>query len=442
MIETLLTDLFWFLPIIFVLLCIVSEAFFAGSELAILSADQLTLEGQAAAGDAVAKRVLWFKRHPDQLFGTTLIGTNISTVSGSTVASLSLLSIDPHHGEWWAMLIMSPLVLMGGEILPKSIAQYNAVQMAKRIATPLMFFNRLFKPVVWLIEKYTKVLSNRFNLEKGHRKGISREELVYLVRSEENDFEDDERDLIAKIFEFSHLQAEDIMVPLAELEALPKGSTVEDGVHFIQSHGFSRIPIFEQRVDQIIGVVHHLDLLTAQSKDEAIEAMMRPVIYAPEMQDVHDLLLEVQSASASLVVVVDEFGGAVGIITLEDMIEEIVGEIDDEFDEEERLWTVSAKQVYSVQARVDIELLNERFLLGIPDSEDYDTLAGYLLSQLRHIPAVGESVIIPNNVTLYVTKVSNRAIEEVSFKLPPRHPGRSRRVTQDDHTGVEPIVRS
>ena len=440
--DNLLVDLFWLLPIIFVLVCIVSEAFFAGSELAILSADQLTLEGQAAAGDAIAERVLWFKRNPDQLFGTTLIGTNISTVSGSTVASLSLLSIDPSHGEWWAMLIMSPLVLMGGEILPKSIAQYNAVQVAKRVATPLVFFNRMFTPAVWLIEKYTKALSNRFNLEKSSRKGISREELIYLVRSEENDFEDDERDLIAKIFEFSHLQAEDIMVPLAELEALSKGSTVEDGVHFIQNYGFSRIPIYEQRVDQIIGVVHHLDLLTAQSKDEPIDSLMRPVIYAPEMQDVHDLLLEVQSASASLVVVVDEFGGAVGIITLEDMIEEIVGEIDDEFDEDERLWTVSPQQVYSVQARVDIMMINERFLLGIPDSEDYDTLAGYILSQLRRIPSVGESVTSPSNVTLYVTKVSNRAIEEVSFKLPPRHPARNRRQTQDDHTGVEPVVRS
>lgn len=435
-----MSELLWFLPIIFVFICIVSEAFFAGSELSILSADKLTLEGQSAAGDEAASRALWFKNHPEQLFGTTLIGTNISTVSGSTVASLSLLSIDPTHGEWWAMLVMSPLVLMGGEILPKSIAQINALSMAKKLSKPLMIFNRIFKPVIWLIELYTQVLSTRFKLDNSAR-GITRDELVYLVQQEDTNFEEEERDLIEKIFAFSRLQAEDIMVPLAEMEALPLGSTVGEGVRFIQNHGFSRIPIFEQRVDQIVGVVHHLDLLTAKAKADSIDGMMRPVIYAPEMQDVHDLLIEVQSASASLVVVVDEFGGAVGLITLEDMIEEIVGEIDDEFDEEERLWTVSPQQVYSVQARVDILRVNERFLLGILESDDYDTLAGYVLSKLRHIPHVGESVSTRTGVTLYVTRVSNRAIEEVSFKLPPRHPARNRRQTNEDQTGIEMIVR-
>ena len=432
-------ELFWLLPILFVAICIVSEAFFAGSELAILSADQRTLEGQAASGDAAAERVLWFKNNPEQLFGTTLIGTNISTVSGSTVASLSLLSINPVHGEWWAMLIMSPLVLMGGEILPKSIAQYNALSVSKRVSRALLLFNRLFTPAVWLIEKYTRAISTKFKLED-KTKGITREELIYLVQNEDNDFDDSDRDLIEKIFAFAHLQAEDIMVPLAEVEALPLGSTVSDGARFIQTHGFSRIPIYEQRVDQIVGVVHHLDLLTARSEDESIDPMMRSVIYAPEVQEVTDLLAEVQSASASLVVVVDEFGGAVGLITLEDMIEEIVGEIDDEFDEEERLWTVNSQQVYSALGRAEISRLNHRFLLGIDENEDYDTLAGYLLNALKHIPDLGESVVTPSGVTLYVTKVSERVIEEVSFKLPPRHPARSRRHTNEENTSIEAII--
>ena len=164
------------------LCCIISEAFFAGSELAILSADLRVLEGQAEAGDLAAQRVLWFKQNPDQLFGTTLIGTNVSTVSGSTVASLSLLSIDPVHGEWWAMLIMSPLVLMGGEILPKSVAQYHAVSMAKRLSRPLAIFNRVFKPVIWLIEHYTSALASRLNLESKER-AITRDELVLGMTS-------------------------------------------------------------------------------------------------------------------------------------------------------------------------------------------------------------------------------------------------------------------
>lgn len=430
----------WLAPVIFVIFCIISEAFFAGSELAILSADQRVLEGQAAGGDVAARRVLWFKQHPDQLFGTTLIGTNMSTVSGSTVASLSLMTVDPTHGEWWAMLIMSPLVLMGGEILPKSVAQNHAVTMAKRLSRPLSLFNRAFKPVIWLIERYTGFLSRSLNL-KGTEHAITRDELIYLVRDEESDLEETERDLIERIFAFQKLEAEDIMVPLIEVEALPQEATVSDGAAFIREHGFSRIPVYEQRVDQILGVVHHLDLLNAESEEVTLKELMRPVIYAPEVQDVHELLSDVQSSSASLVIVVDEFGGAVGLITLEDMIEEIVGEIDDEFDEEERLWTMNSNQVYSVEARAEIEVLNERFLLDIPEHDDYDTIAGYLLSSLRRIPSVGESVETPSGVKLIVTRVNERAIEEVSFWLPPRHPGKSRRLNSAERAGDDPQVK-
>lgn len=435
-----MAEFFWLVPPIFVLCCIISEAFFAGSELAILSADLRVLEGQAAAGDKAARRVVWFKQHPDQLFGTTLIGTNLSTVSGSTVASLSLLSIDPVHGEWWAMLIMSPLVLMGGEILPKSVAQYHAVTMAKRLSRPLSLFNRCFKPIIWLIERYTSALARRLKLENdGH--AMTRDELIYLVRDEESDFEEAERTMIERIFEFQKLEAEDVMVPLAEVEALPLEATILEGVEFIRAHGFSRIPIYHQRVDQIVGVVHHLDLLHAEHDQITLDLVMRPVIYAPEVQDVHDLLSEIQSESASIVIVVDEFGGAVGLITLEDIIEEIVGEIDDEFDEEERLWTVGPNQVYTVDARAEIEVLNERFLLDIPEHEDYDTVAGYLLASFKRIPVVGESVETSSGVTLVVTNVSERAIVEVSFQLPPRHPGKGRRISLTDHPSVDPLVK-
>lgn len=437
-------EVIWLAPIVFVVICIMSEAFFAGSELAILSADERVLEGQAAGGDLAAQRVLWFKKHPDQLFGTTLIGTNLSTVSGSTVASLSLMSVDPTHGEWWAMLIMSPLVLMGGEIFPKSVAQNHAVTMAKRLSRPLAIFNRMFKPIIWLIERYTGLLSRLLKL-KSRERAITRDELIYLVRDEESDLEENERDLIERIFEFQKLEAEDIMVPLTEVEALPHTATVRDGAIFIREYGFSRIPIYEQRVDNIVGVVHHLDLLNADHEAVTLHSLMRSAIYAPEVQDVHELLSEVQSASASLVIVVDEFGGAVGLITLEDMIEEIVGEIDDEFDEEERLWSMNSNQVFTVEARAEIEALNERFVLDIPELEDYDTIAGYLLASLKRIPSVGESVNTPSGVKLVVTRVSDRAIEEISFQLPPRHPGKStmkmRRLNNLESTSDQPQVK-
>jgi putative hemolysin len=404
------------LPWIIVTICIISEAFFAGSELAILSSNRINLEALAEQGDRSAERVLWFRGNPDQLFGTTLLGTNISTVTGSTIASLTLLSKDPAHGEWWAMLIMSPLVLMGGEIIPKSLAQAHAIYYARFLSGPLKFFNRLFKPAIFLVSQYTRLLSRRFNLPKGDE-GVTREELVFLVREEESTIEDDERELISRIFAFKQLSAKEVMIPLAELKALSQDATAREGAAFILEYGYSRIPIYEERVDHIVGVVHHIDLLKTISPELPLKSLMQDVIYAAELQEVDELLAEVQQASASVVIVVDEFGSAEGLITLEDLIEEIVGEIDDEFDEQERLWTQGPNQLYYIEARAPIEVVNQRFSLALPEAEDYDTIAGYVLNTLRRIPEVGDVVDAPSGVQIRVTQANERAIKELSIRF-------------------------
>jgi len=408
----------WLAPWLTVLLCIASEAFFAASELSIVSSDRMTLDAQASEGDKRAERVLWFKSHPDQLFGTTLLGTNMSTVTGSTIATLTLMTWDPHRGEWFAMLFMSPLVLMGGEIIPKSLAQSNAVKMAKRISGALYVVNRVLSPLIWLVSRYTKLLSRVFKLENDEA-GVTRDELIYLVSDDDLELEEEERELISRIFEFKHLNAEDVMIPLAEVQALPLEASVEQGVRFIEEHGFSRIPIYEERVDRITGVVHHLDLLRAESLELSLESLMRPVIYAAERQELDELLPELKRVSASLVIVVDEFGGSAGLITLEDIIEEIVGDIDDEFDQAEEWWRQGAgTNQYLIEARAPVEEVSARFNLLIPESDDYDTIAGYAIETLRRIPQVGDVIETPAGVTLSVTKASEHSIEELAILNP------------------------
>lgn len=408
-------EIIWhFMPWVIVLLCIISEAFFAASELSILSADKMTLESQAEQGDLAAARVLWFKSHPDQLFGTTLLGTNISTVTGSTIASLVLLSYWQTYGELIAMLVMSPLVLMGGEILPKSLAQSQALKFAKLLSKPLKLFNTLLKPLIVLVTRYTQWLSKRFNLPSG-TEGVTRDELIFLVQ-EDNQIEEEERQLISKIFAFKQLSAQDVAIPLAEVEALPQQATVQQAAESIMKHGFSRIPIYQDRIDQIVGVVHHLDLLNASGADVKLSELMRPVIYATELQDVDDLLGVIQSESASLVIVVDEFGAATGLITLEDLIEEIVGEIDDEFDEQAPWWKLQNDRSYLIEARTSIDEINQTFALGIPLSEDYDTIAGYVLAQLRRIPERGDWVDTPLGYKVEVTQAHKRGITQVSIR--------------------------
>jgi CBS domain containing-hemolysin-like protein len=405
-------------PWLTVLLCIASEAFFAASELSIVSADRIALDAQASEGDTRAERVLWFKSHPDQLFGTTLLGTNISTVTGSTIATLSLMTWDPHKGEWYAMLFMSPLVLMGGEIIPKSLAQLNAIKMAKRISSPLYLINRALSPLIWLVSRYTQLLARVFKLESSEA-GVTRDELVYLVSDDDLELEEEERELISRIFEFKDLNAEDVMIPFADVQALPLEATVEQGVEFIREHGFSRIPVYEERMDRIVGVVHHLDLLKANALSETLSELMRPVMYAAERQEVDELLPELKRASASLVIVVDEFGSAVGLITLEDLIEEIVGDIDDEFDQAEEWWRQgTGTNQYLIEARAPVEEVSARFNLSIPESSDYDTIAGYAIESVRRIPSVGDLIETPSGVSLLVTKASEHSIEELAILSP------------------------
>ena len=415
-----LSDITNLLPWLVVLICICGEAFFAASELSILSADKLNLEALAEQGSPAAKRVLWFKAEPSQLFGTTLLGTNISMVTASTIASLTLIQVNPEEGEFWAMLIMSPLALMGGEIIPKTMAQTKALTFALLLSKPLYLFNWILTPAIWLVQKYTNLISRVLKYEKTQNKGVSRDEFIYLVK-EEGEIEQDERDLISRIMEFKQAMAEDVMIPLAEMVAIPKNSTVRESIELINQEGYSRIPVYENRIDQVIGVLYHLDLMNAQSADENIEKYIRPVLFVTENQELEDMLQFLQKSSASLAVVVDEFGGAVGLITLEDVIEEIVGEIEDEYDQEVEYFEKISPLEYIVEARMSIELLNERFHLDLPLSEEYESLAGYLLDKYKKLPDVGDERISERGDQFIVYEVSDRAIEKVRIVILPEN---------------------
>ena len=251
------------LPWLVVACCIFAEAFFAASELSIVSANRIKLEELARQGDTAAERVLWFREQPDRLFGTTLLGTNFSTVTGSTVASLTLLKVDPAHGEWWAMLLMSPLVLIGGEIVPKSMGQAKADSIAQVLSAPLYVINKILTPIIFFVRTYTSFLYRVVGIDPGAQENmVSREELVLLMQPSEDsgEIEKDEREMISRIFAFSELRARDSMVPLAEMVAIAHDSTVAEAIALVARVGYSRLPVYEDRIDNVVGILHHLDL--------------------------------------------------------------------------------------------------------------------------------------------------------------------------------------
>ncbi len=409
------------LPWIVVLFCIASQAFFAAAELSIISANRIRLEASLREGSTSAERVLWFRDNPDQLFGTTLLGTNLSMVAGSTVASLTLLQIDPNNGDWLTMLIISPLVLIGGEIVPKSVAQARATSLSQFLSRPLKWVHTLFGPFIIFIGSYTRFLYGILGINTDTPTVMaSREELVMLMenpKSTESEIVPEEKEMISRIFSFSELKARDSMIPLAEMVAVPADATVSDAAAAIARAGFSRLPVYSDRIDNVMGILHHLDLLSADDPGEKVARIARPVYFAPANQDIDELLFILQREAASAAIVVDEFGGAVGLVTLEDILEEIVGEIHDEFDRESGMWR-AVPDGFIVSARATIEHMNTAFDLDLEDSPNYETLGGYALEVLKHIPRVGEWVPLPNGGRLTVRRATPRSIEEFHLSPP------------------------
>ena len=402
-------------PWLIVASCIFGEAFFAASELSIVSSNEFALRKRPER-QRCGKRVLWFRDHPDRLFGTTLLGTNLSTVTGSTVASLTLLQIDPERGEWWAMLLMAPLVLIGGEIIPKSIAQARALELsqflsAAQICEYMPESADYFRPSIH------NIFVSSLGIDPSDNDSVaSREDLVLVMQATDDpgEIEDEEREMITRIFAFSELSARDCLVPLAEMVGIDKHTSVSEAVGMIMDNGYSRLPVFESRIDNVVGILHHLDLLTARNPDLPVGQLMRPAYFVPETQEIDELLVVLKREAASAAIVVDEFGGAVGLITLEDIIEEIVGEIHDEFDSTTGLWR-AVNDGFLIDARASVEQLNQDLSMNIPNASNYETIAGFVLAQLRHIPRIGEAVVIDENHRLVVTQASPRAIQQVKI---------------------------
>lgn len=409
------------LPWAVVLLCVAAEAFFAAAELSIIASDPVQLQAGADQGRASARKVVWFRERPDRLFGTTLIGTNLSMVTGATVASLTLIKSDPLHGGALAMLIMSPAVLIGGEIVPKSLAQARANDVAEWLVWPLLLVHRLLTPAVWLTGAYTRFLYRRLGIKPDEHQPVSREELTLALEgqaADQGDMDPESRQMIARIFSFSRLAARDSMVPLIEMVGISSEATVRDATELIHRHGYSRLPVFGSRIDDIVGILHHLDLLAAQAPDQPVRSLMRPAYFVAERQEVDDILITLQREASTAAIVVDEFGGAVGLVTLEDVIEEIVGDIEDEFDTEEGLWRPTDGG-WLVAGRAPIEALNAALDVDLPVSTEYETVAGLMLDRLRLIPTVGTQVRLEGaGVTLQVRRASERAIIEVLLTAP------------------------
>jgi putative hemolysin len=399
--------------ILIVAICLALQAFFAGSEIAIVSCDKIKMKELAEKGSRSASLVLTSFLEIERFVSTSLVGINLSLITSTIVLTFFLQDYIGKGGEFYAILILSPLVVIFGQVVPKAVFQKRRNTMVLWSIYPLWFASKIFSPILAMVNIFVKGLLKLIG--SAENPFVTREELLHAINIDDNKLKIGYREkTIKRIFRFSETAIDEVMIPLIHLCALSEDTPVKEAIKMIKETGHSRIPIYKDRVDHITGMLIAFYLLGADP-DEPIKNYSRPPFFVPETKAVDGLLDEMKRGRAGMAVVVDEYGGAVGVVTLEDIIEEVVGEIEDEYDKGIKFWRKVSDKEYLINSRVEIEKLNEELRLGIPEG-DYDTLSGFLLSKAGSIPSVGDK-ISHKNYAFIITKASSRYIEEVKLIL-------------------------
>ncbi len=394
------------------------EGFFSGSEMGVVSADKMRLRHEAAKGSRGARLALKMLEKPEWLLATTLVGTNICVVGNTTVATGTVVRLFGEQYAWLAVALLAPLIWVFGEVVPKSVFQQQANVITPMVVYPLRLASWLFAPILLVFTILSRALS-RIVGAKLENPFPLREEILAMVETAHpgGDIHPAEQSMIRRVFRFGDTEARDIMVPLIDVIAIAQHATCGDVLQLAAEKAHKRLPVYDERVDRIVGVVNALDLLL---EDAALPLAPRvmPVPYVPGSKSIHQLLLDFRSTGGNLAVVVDEYGGAEGIVTLEDLIEEVVGDIEDEYDsgEENLQWVKQLRErEYLVSARAELATVKEELGLDLPDG-DYETLGGFLLDMLGDIPTAGQTVRY-RRATFTIEKVTPLAILEVRVKL-------------------------
>jgi putative hemolysin len=400
--------------IIIIVLCVFGEAFFSGAEIALISVDRLRARHLAKSGHRPSQQVIEMLKKPEWILGTTLLGTNLCIVIGTTLATSQIYLWLGGIGVPVAIVIMTFINLVFSEIVPKSVFQQLSDWIAPRVIFILRLFTVIFFPLVWLFSKLAALLARllRGSDSKEDLGIISKEELKLMMKMkhEKGDVKPSERKMINRLLNFTETEAGDIMIPLIDVTALSDQATIKEACDKYIQTKHRRLPVYHNRVDKISGILISFDIL-AEKDTKRIKPFIRPAYYIPPTMGVTELLKNLQSNGRSMAVVVDEFGGAVGIVTVEDILEEIVGNIEDEYDAAERLYALQKDGSIIINGRMTVEELNEHFELKIPEG-DYETVGGFIIHHLKRIPKAGEKVSLPG-LELTVSKATSRLIQEI-----------------------------
>ncbi len=369
-------------------------AFFSSSELAFVVANKIKIKIWARKGKTAAKHSDYFVQNPNYFFSTILISQNVVNIAFASISAVVFANLF-HFGEFEILIVSTLLILLLAELIPKYIAREYPDRILQITIIPIRWLSILLFPFVKISSFFSELLTESENLrEENYATLIGREDIQELLTesSEAGNVGSEESDILNKIFSLGEQKVYEVMTPRTEIIGVEINSTISEVVKTFIESGYSKLPVYEENLDKIKGIVFAYDMF---KRPTDLRSVMRSIIFVPETKKALDMLKEFLNKRISIAVVVDEFGGTAGIVTLEDVIEEMFGEIRDEYDVEDEVCKKLEDGSFVISGRYEIDRINEEFELNIPEG-DYETMAGFITAHIGRIPKKGEIVEIEN----------------------------------------------
>lgn len=408
--------------IILLIILIGLSGFFSASETALTAFKSNNLEDVEDEHPKVAELLRKWLKKPNEMLTGILLGNNIVNILASSIATAVTFAMIGNSGRAIAMvtLCMTVVILIFGEITPKVVAKNYSSKVAMLVILPIYYVSLLTLPVIKVLIFISKVIGKIFGIHiSDENLMITEEDIISYVNVGEAEgvIEEDEKEMIHSIFEFGETSAKEVMTPRTSMFALEADQTIDEVWEEIKENGFSRIPVYdEEGIDNIIGILYLkdlLDIVKTGKTDVPVGDYLREVYFVPETKSIMEILEEFKRKKVHIAIALDEYGGTVGVLTIEDLIEEIVGEIQDEYDkEEDELIKAVGDEVYEVDAMIDIETLNKELDIELPESEDYESLGGLVVTEMGKVADVGDSIQV-GNIKINVLEVDKMRVSKV-----------------------------
>ena len=407
------------IQLVIVIILLSASAFFSSAETALMTSNKLKMRNLADNGDKRAAKVLKVTENTDKMLSAILIGNNIVNLTASSISTALTLKIFGSKLVGIATGILTFLILVFGEITPKNVASKNAENMALSYIGVISFLVTLLTPVIFIVNTVAKFVISIFNKNGDDNNAVTEEELRAMVEysHEEGIIENEEKKMIVNVVDFGDTVAGDIMVPRVDMVMVDEKSSYEAILQVFREERYTRIPVYEETPDNVIGILNVKDFLLIEDKENFVmKELLREPLYTYEYKKTSALMMDMRKTGANIVIVLDEYGITAGLITLEDMLEEIVGEIRDEFDadEDEGITKVSDLE-YLIDGSTNLDDINDRIGLSL-SSEEYESIGGLIMEKLGRLPVEGE-IINFDNIVLTVKKMDHARIEKVCLKL-------------------------